>query len=97
MPVSYTHLPARVYEKERIQEEYYHDEMPEYGVYPPDVLVEVLTKEEVSAIMRYAYENNIPVVARGAGTGLAGGATAKYGGIMISMMKMNRIIGIRCV
>ena len=86
--------PARVYEKERIQEEYYHDEMPEYGVYPPDVLVEVLTKEEVSAIMRYAYENNIPVVARGAGTGLAGGATAKYGGIMISMMKMNRIIGI---
>jgi len=41
--------------------------------------------------MKYAYENNIPVVCRGAGTGLAGGATCKYGGIMLSIMRMNRI------
>ena len=65
--------------------------MPEYGVYPPELYVEVIDKEEVSAIMAYAYEKNIPVVCRGAGTGLAGGATCKYGGIMLSVMRMNRI------
>ena len=68
--------------------------MPEYGIYPPDLYVEVLTREEVSAIMKRAYERNIPVTARGGGTGLAGGATCKFGGIMISLMKMNRIIGV---
>ena len=41
--------------------------------------------------MKYAYEQNIPVVCRGAGTGLAGGATCKYGGIMLSVMRMNKI------
>lgn len=60
--------------------------MPEYGVFPPELYVEVLNKEEISAIMAYAYKENIPVVCRGAGTGLAGGATCKYGGIMLSVM-----------
>ena len=83
--------PSRVWVGEAIAKEFYHDEMPEYGVFPPELYVEVLTKEEVAAIMRYAYEQNIPVVARGAGTGLAGGANCKYGGIMLSLMKMNKI------
>ena len=83
--------PARVWTGDAIAKEYYHDEMPEYGVFPPELYVEVLNREEVSAIMKYAYENNIPVVARGAGTGLAGGANCKYGGIMLSLMKMNKI------
>ena len=65
--------------------------MPEYGVFPPELYVEVLNKEEISAIMAYAYKENIPVVCRGAGTGLAGGATCKYGGIMLSVMRMNKI------
>ncbi len=71
--------------------EYYHDEMPEYGVFAPDVFVEAENKEEVSAVMRYGYEHNIPVTIRGAGSGLAGGATCKYGGILLSVMRMNRI------
>ena len=83
--------PARVWVGETIAKEYYHDEMPEYGVFPPELYVEVLSRDEVSAIMKYAYEQNIPVVARGAGTGLAGGANCKYGGIMLSLMKMNKI------
>ena len=83
--------PQRVWVGDAIAKEYYHDEMPEYGVFPPELYVEALTREEVSAIMKYAYENNIPVVARGAGTGLAGGANCKYGGIMLSLMKMNKI------
>ena len=83
--------PQRVWTGEAIASEYYHDEMPEYGVFPPELYVEVLNKEEVSAIMKYAYQNNIPVVARGAGTGLSGGANCKYGGIMLSLMKMNKV------
>lgn len=77
-----------------IKEEYYHDEMPEYGVFPPEVFVEPLTTQEVSEIMKVAYANNIPVTARGAGTGLAGGATCKFGGIMLSLGKMSKILGV---
>lgn len=84
--------PDRVKVGAEIASEYYHDEMPEYGVFPPELYVEVLNKEEVSAIMKYAYDNNIPVVVRGAGTGLAGGSNCKYGGIMMSVMKMNKLV-----
>ena len=84
--------PERVWVGDEIAREYYHDEMPEYGVFPPELYVEVLDKQEVSKIMKYAWEQNIPVVVRGAGTGLAGGANCKYGGILLSVMKMNRMI-----
>ena len=80
--------PERVWVGDEIASEYHRDEMPEYGVYPPELYVEVINKEEVSAILAYAYQNNIPVVCRGAGTGLAGGATCKYGGILLSVMRM---------
>ncbi len=83
--------PDRVAVGAEIATEYYRDEMPEYGVFPPELYVEAENKEEVSAIMAYAYQENIPVVCRGAGTGLAGGATCKYGGIMLSVMRMNHI------
>lgn len=86
--------PERVWIGDEIPREYHKDEMPEYGIFKPELYVEVLNKEEISAIMRYAYEKNIPVVCRGAGTGLAGGATCKYGGIMLSVMRMNKIFPI---
>lgn len=82
---------SRVLVGSEIPNEYFRDEMPEYGVFPPELYVEALNKEEISAIMKYAYAENIPVVCRGGGTGLAGGATCKFGGIMLSVMKMNRI------
>lgn len=81
----------RVYTGDAINTEYYSDEMPEYGVYPPELMVKVINTEEVSKVMAYAYEQNIPVVCRGAGTGLAGGAICKYGGIMLNIMNMNKI------
>lgn len=68
--------------------------MPEYGVFQPDVYIEAENVQEVSAVMKYGYDNNIPVVVRGAGTGLAGGSTCKYGGIMLLLMRMNRIFPI---
>lgn len=85
---------SRVWVGSDIPSDYFHDEMPEYGVFPPDIYIEPITAEEVSEIMRYANTHNIPVTARGAGTGLAGGATCKHGGILLSLMRMNRIIEI---
>ena len=95
-PADWDHIrsvtaPERVLVGEEIPETYFHDEMPEYGRFAPELYVEVLNKEEISAIMAYAYRENIPVTCRGAGTGLAGGATCKYGGIMLSVMRMNKI------
>ncbi len=49
---------------------------------------------QVSRIMKYAYENNIPVVARSAGTNLCGACLPKNGGIILDFSKMNRIIEI---
>ena len=85
---------GRVFSGEAIHEDYTHDEMPEYGVHEPDVCVEVLCTEEVSEIVKYANERNIPVVPRGNGTGLCGGCVAIYGGILISTAKMNKILEI---
>jgi len=47
---------------------------------------------EVAAVMSYASEKTIPVVVRGAGTGLVGGAVAVHGGIMLDTTAMNHIL-----
>lgn len=39
----------RVWVGDEIAREYYRDEMPEYGVFPPELYVEVINKEEISA------------------------------------------------
>lgn len=83
--------PDRIKVGDEIEPEYYHDEMPNYGTYPPELYVEVIDKFEISKIMEYCNEMNIPVVVRGAGSGLAGGSCCKYGGIMMSIMRMNKI------
>jgi glycolate oxidase len=41
--------------------------------------------DEVAAIVRWARAHGVPVTARGAGTGLAGGATPEHGGIVLSV------------
>ncbi|WP_141706363.1 FAD-binding oxidoreductase, partial [Methanosarcina sp. A14] len=60
----------------------------------PDYVVRPKSTDEVSRIVRLAYENEIPVTARGAGTGLAGGAVPVKGGIVLDMSGMNRILEI---
>ena len=67
--------------------------MPIYGTRMPDVAVQATSTEEVAAVMKICYDNNIPVTPRGAGTGLAGGAVPLCGGVLIDTMKMNKIIG----
>lgn len=62
---------------------------PEAGM--PLAVVRPHRTEEVQAVMRWATANTIPVVPRGAGTGLSGGATAVDGGIVLSTEKMRDI------
>lgn len=60
----------------------------------PDVIVFVETTEQVQAVVKLAYDNNIPLVARGAGTNLVGACITKSGGIVLNFSKMNKIIEI---
>lgn len=58
----------------------------------PDIVVLPSTTEEVAEIVKIAARHTIPVVPRGAGTGLSGGAIPIYGGIVIAFARMNRIL-----
>jgi glycolate oxidase len=60
----------------------------------PLAVVEATTIEQVQTTMRFATEHRIPVVPRGAGTGLAGGAIGGAGEIVLSLRGMNRILEI---
>lgn len=84
----------RIFDREAIHSDYTHDEMTEYGKADPEVVILVKTKQEVSAILRYANQQHIPVTTRGAGTGLCGGCVAIKGGIVLSMVQMNQILEI---
>ena len=77
---------------EDINEDYSHDEMPIYGTHMPDAVVLPANTDEVSAIMKLASANNIPVTVRGAGTGLVGGSTPLAGGIALCTMRMDKIL-----
>jgi glycolate oxidase len=60
----------------------------------PDLVVFPHTTEDVSGIVRLAGKYEVPVVGRGAGTGLSGGALARCGGVMVVFARMNRILEI---
>lgn len=62
--------------------------------HPPDVVVFAESTADVSAVLKFANENRIPVTTRGAGFGYVGGAVPVQGGIVLSTMRMNRILGI---
>jgi glycolate oxidase len=58
----------------------------------PDIVVMPASTEDVAAIVKIAASYAVPVVPRGAGTGLSGGAIPIYGGIVIVFTRMNRIL-----
>ncbi len=60
----------------------------------PAAVVHPASTEEVQSIVRLAARLGVPFVARGAGTGLSGGAMAPPGGIVISLTRMRRILDI---
>jgi glycolate oxidase len=58
----------------------------------PDAVVLPETAEQVLEVVRLCRRERVPVVPRGSGTGLIGGATAPVGGVMVSMNRMDRIL-----
>src|SRR5437879_10626346 len=57
-----------------------------------DFVVFPTSAEHVAAVVRLANRAELPFVARGAGTGLSGGCLPAEGGIVLSMMRMNRVL-----
>src|SRR6058998_1830608 len=57
-----------------------------------DFVVFPTSVEQVSAVVRLASREGLPFVARGAGTGLAGGCLPAEGGLVLSLMRMNRVL-----
>lgn len=72
---------------------YAHDEVtdPAYH-HMPEAVVFAENAQQVAAVVKLANEYHFPVVPRGAGTGLACGAVPIYGGVVLSLEKMNKII-----
>jgi len=74
-------------------QDYSHDET--MGLQAnPDLVVKAETAAQISAVMKVANKYLVPVVPRGAGTGLSGGAVPISGGIVLSLEKMNKILEI---
>jgi glycolate oxidase len=67
------------------------DGLTNFRVVPRAVLLPAST-EQVQAVVRICHRERIPFVARGAGTGLSGGALPVANGLVISLARMNRIL-----
>ncbi|MGE3857560.1 MAG: FAD-binding oxidoreductase, partial [Dehalococcoidia bacterium] len=63
----------------------------------PDAVVFPDTSEEVAAVVRAAHQFGVPVVPRGSGTGLSGGAVPVKGGVVVALTRMNRIVEVDAV
>ncbi|MBQ5389295.1 MAG: FAD-binding oxidoreductase, partial [Clostridia bacterium] len=81
----------RVLFGDAISPDYSHDELGGISRMP-EVLVRVLSTEEISSVMKYAYAHDIPVTVRGSGTGLVGSAVPVEGGILMETTQMNKIL-----
>lgn len=60
----------------------------------PEIVIKPTTSDEIQLITRYCFEKNIAITPRGAGSGLSGGSIPAYGGIVLSLERMNRILEI---
>src|SRR5437868_15422678 len=56
-----------------------------------DAVVMPSSADEVAAVMRWCYENDVPLTARGGGTGLAGGAIPVEGGVVVGFDRLNKV------
>ncbi|MBV9934231.1 MAG: FAD-binding protein, partial [Actinobacteria bacterium] len=79
---------------EKIAEDYSHDEALGSAPVVPAAVVVPRNADDVAAVLRVAAEHNIPVTARGSGTGLSGAARPRQGGIVVSFERMNRVLEI---
>ncbi len=84
-----------IFENPDAMQQYSHDEVagPEYAKMP-EIVVKPACAEEISKIMKLANREKIPVTPRGAGSGLSCGAVPIYGGILLSIERLNKILEI---
>jgi len=80
--------------KEHEIEGYSCDEMPLAKPYAPQVIVKPTDTRSIAKLLAFASKKKIPVTPRGGGTGLSGGCVPIYGGILLSLERMNRILKI---
>jgi len=84
-----------IYQDEENLKSYSNDESGgEYYAHMPELVIKPETKEQISEIVKLCNEENIPITPRGAGSGLAGANIPIYGGIVISLERLNNIIEI---
>lgn len=82
--------PAYIKTDEASLKQYGSDETEDLS-FPPELVVKPENTQQVSQIMAYCFEHNIPVTPIGARTGLSGGCLSVYGGVGLSLERMNRI------
>jgi glycolate oxidase len=75
-----------------ISDDYGHDEVLTAPPQIPAYVAKPATAEEVSQLLQAASENNVPVTARGSGTGLSGAAVPRADGLVISFERMNAVL-----
>ncbi len=75
-------------------EAYRRDETAYLEPPPPLAVAQPTETSEVAELVRLAAQHQVPIVPRGAGSGLSGGAISVAGGLTISFMRMNRILEI---
>jgi len=83
----------RVFHDSETLFDYSHDWTEDYA-FPPDVVLKPETTEEVAQILKICSDNDLPVTPAGARTGLSGGMLPIYGGVLLSLERMNKILQI---
>lgn len=82
----------KIYDSDVIRQMYAYDSSP--FINPPDMVVFPESTSDVSKILALAFAHDVPVVPRGAGTSLSGGAVPAKSGISLAMTRMNAILEI---
>ncbi|BAX93350.1 FAD-binding oxidoreductase [Mycobacterium shigaense] len=75
-----------------IPEDYWHDEVLTTAPQRPAYVAKPATAEEVAELLKTATAHQVPVTARGSGSGLSGGAVPVEGGLVISFERMNAVL-----
>ncbi len=65
-----------------------------HAAHQPDAVVRARSADEVAATLAFAHRYRIPVTTRGAGVGYVGGCVPVHGGIVLSVLPMNRILDV---
>lgn len=87
-------LPGRVSTAPETLDRYSRDQGPLLSPALPVAVVRARTVEDVQELLRWATRHSVPIVSRGAGSGVSGGAHATDGCVVLSLEDMNRIVAI---